>query len=48
MAEKKRTVDTAGPASDKKKALETAIAQIERDYGKEYRDGGVCVASNSF
>ena len=34
MAEKKRTVDTAGPASDKKKALETAIAQIERDYGK--------------
>ena len=34
MAEKKRAVDTAGPASDKKKALETAIAQIERDYGK--------------
>ena len=34
MAEKKRMVDTAGPASDKKKALETAIAQIERDYGK--------------
>ena len=34
MAEKKRTVDTAGPASDKRKALETAIAQIERDFGK--------------
>jgi len=34
MAEKKRTVDAAGPASDKKKALETAIAQIERDFGK--------------
>ena len=34
MAEKKRTVDAAGPASDKKKALETAIAQIEKDFGK--------------
>ena len=34
MAEKKRTVYAAGPASDKKKALETAIAQIERDFGK--------------
>ena len=34
MAEKKRTVDAAGPASDKRKALETAIAQIERDFGK--------------
>ena len=33
MAEKKR-VESAGPASDKKKALETAIAQIERDHGK--------------
>ena len=33
MAEKKR-MDAPGPASDKKKALETAIAQIERDYGK--------------
>ena len=34
MADKKRTVETAAPASDKKKALETAIAQIERDFGK--------------
>ena len=34
MADKKRPVDPVGPASDKKKALETAIAQIERDYGK--------------
>ena len=34
MADKKRTVETAAPASDKKKALETAIAQIEREYGK--------------
>ncbi len=34
MAEKKRAVEAAGPASDKKKALDTAIAQIERDYGK--------------
>ena len=34
MAEKKHGVETAGPASDKKKALDTAIAQIERDFGK--------------
>ncbi len=34
MAEKKHTVEAAGPASDKKKALDTAIAQIERDFGK--------------
>ncbi len=34
MAEKKKTVETAAPASDKKKALETAMAQIERAYGK--------------
>ena len=34
MADKKRIVDAAGPASDKKKALETAIAQIEKDFGK--------------
>ncbi len=35
MAEKKRTVvDSPSPASDKKRALETAIAQIEREYGK--------------
>ena len=35
MADKKKsTVPTPGPASDRKKALETAIAQIEKDYGK--------------
>ncbi len=35
MADKKKpAVETAAPASDKKKALETAMAQIERTYGK--------------
>ena len=34
MADKKKLVESAAPASDKKKALDTAIAQIERDYGK--------------
>ena len=34
MADKKMSVDSAAPASDKKRALETAIAQIERDFGK--------------
>ncbi len=35
MAEKKKAVPVASPASgDKKKALETAIAQIEKNYGK--------------
>ena len=34
MATKKNTVEAAAPASDKKKALDTAIAQIERDFGK--------------
>jgi len=35
MAEKKKPmVEAAGPASDKKKALETAMAQIEKSYGK--------------
>ena len=35
MAERKRlTTETATPAADKKRALETAIAQIERTYGK--------------
>ena len=34
MAEKKNGVGAAAPASDKKKALDTAIAQIERDFGK--------------
>ena len=33
MAEKKKTV-AAPEASDRKKALETAIAKIEKDYGK--------------
>ena len=34
MATKKPAVESAAPASDKKKALETAVAQIERAYGK--------------
>ena len=34
MAEKKKAMESPAPVSDKKKALETAIAQIERDYGK--------------
>ena len=34
MAQKKPMVESAAPASDKKKALETAMAQIERTYGK--------------
>ncbi len=34
MADKKKTVDAAAPASDRRKALDTAIAQIERDFGK--------------
>ncbi len=34
MADKKKTVEAAAPASDKKKALSTCIAQIEKDYGK--------------
>ncbi len=34
MAKKSNAVPTAAPASDKKKALETAISQIERAYGK--------------
>lgn len=35
MADKKKsTVEAAAPASDKKKALETAMAQIERSFGK--------------
>lgn len=33
MADKKRP-DVPGPSDDKKKALETAISQIERSYGK--------------
>ena len=34
MATKKPAVEAAAPASDKKKALETCMAQIERAYGK--------------
>ncbi len=34
MATKKPMVESASPASDKKKALETCMAQIERTYGK--------------
>ena len=33
MAEKKR-IDTPAPAEDKRRALETAISQIEKSYGK--------------
>ncbi len=33
MAEKKKQVEAAAPAADKKKALETAMAQIEKAYG---------------
>lgn len=34
MAAKKEPLATPAPASDKKKALETALAQIEKSYGK--------------
>jgi len=35
MADKKKsTIEPAAPASDKKKALETALANIEKNYGK--------------
>ncbi len=34
MAEKKKQVEPAAPAADKKKALSTCIAQIEKEYGK--------------
>ncbi len=34
MAEKKKMIESAAPASDKKKALETALAHIEKTYGK--------------
>ena len=34
MAEKKKDLASPGPAADKKKALETALAQIEKNYGK--------------
>jgi recombination protein RecA len=34
MAEKKKQIEPAAPAADKKKALETAMSQIEKAYGK--------------
>ena len=34
MATKKTTYETPTPATDKKKALQTALAQIEKDFGK--------------
>ncbi len=34
MADKKKPIEAAAPAADKKKALDTAIAQIEREFGK--------------
>ena len=34
MAEKKKPIESAAPASDKKKALETCLANIEKTYGK--------------
>jgi RecA/RadA recombinase len=34
MADKKKPIEAAAPATDKKKALETAMAQIEKAYGK--------------
>lgn len=34
MEKKKTRVEPAAPATDKKKALETAMAQIEKNYGK--------------
>ena len=34
MATKKPTIETPAPAEDKKKALETALKQIEKSFGK--------------
>ena len=34
MATKKTTYETPTPASDKKKALQTALAQIDKSFGK--------------
>ena len=34
MAEKKKDLASPAPAADKKKALETVLAQIEKNYGK--------------
>ena len=34
MAREKTTIPTAAPADDKKRAIDTAMAQIEKMYGK--------------
>lgn len=34
MADKKKPIEAAAPASDKKKALETCLANLEKTYGK--------------
>lgn len=34
MAQKKPAYEAPAPADDKKKALETALHQIEKNYGK--------------
>ena len=34
MASKKPAYEAAAPAADKKKALETALQQIEKNFGK--------------
>ena len=34
MADKKKPIESAAPASDKKKALDTCLANIEKTYGK--------------
>ena len=34
MATKKTTYETPTPASDKKKALQTALSQIDKNFGK--------------
>ena len=34
MAQKKPMIESAAPASDKKKALETCLAQLDKTYGK--------------
>ena len=34
MAQKKPMIESAAPAADKKKALETCLAQLDKMYGK--------------
>ena len=36
MAREKTTVAAAAPADDKKKAIDTAMAQIEKMYGNDF------------